>query len=127
MEQFSKGVHRALVLPTPTAGETPDVRMLTQTDVVRFLIKARADSRSLQELFVQPIGQLGKPVHKSRLVTVNDTQPVLSALRTMIEAGVHAAAVVHEQSGMLLSNFSMSDLRGAHFILFFASVLPSSQ
>lgn len=110
MEQFSKGVHRALVLPVDEAS-SKEVKLLTQTDVVSFLFEVRSSSASLERLFNSRLKDVRRPDFKRDIVCVSLTDGLISALHVVLESRVHAVAVVDDE-GKLMSYLSVSDLRG---------------
>jgi hypothetical protein len=114
MEQFSKGVHRALVVPK-VGDEATGVKFLTQTDVVSCLLTHHSVSASLRTIFNQPMEQFQRP----NLVIITSESSFIVALQIMLEAKVWAAAIVDKDTGVLISTLSVSDLRGtknSHFL-----------
>ena len=115
MEQFSKGVHRALVLPAATLDGfsvvSNQVKLLTQTDVVVFLMQKEIESHSLRHLFGTPLRLLHRPVGKRDLVSVAYTDGLITALHTALQLNVHGVAVI-DAKGKMCSVLSVSDLRG---------------
>jgi CBS domain-containing protein len=109
MEQFSKGVHRALVLPV--TAEANEVKLLTQTDVVSFLLKIQSSCASLERIFNSKLKDLRRPDHKKDLVSVSISDGLIQALHIVLESKVHGVAVVDDE-GKLASILSVSDLRG---------------
>ena len=107
MEQFSKGVHRALVVPN-VGDEATGVKFLTQTDVVSCLFTHHSVSASLRVIFDQPMEQFQRP----DLVTITSESSFIVALQIMLEAKVWAVAIVDKDTGVLISTLSVSDLRG---------------
>jgi CBS-domain-containing membrane protein len=119
MEQFSKGVHRALIVPN-VGDEATGVKFLTQTAVASFLLDHRSTSASLQDIFNQPVGQFQRP----NVVTITSGTSLLVALQIMQDANVYAAAIVDKDTGVLISTLSVSDLRGTgnwHFLMKYRS------
>eukprot|EP00667_Euglena_gracilis_P002955 EG_transcript_2961 len=89
-----------------SAGDGPVERIVSQSDVVRFLLGHR---RSL--------GVMRAPLDVLRLAAthvwaVESAAPALAALLLMRAKDVAAVAVVDRMTGMLVGNFSASDLRG---------------
>ena len=109
MEQFAKGVHRALVLPV--VGSSTEVKLLTQTDVVSFLSENRSRSKSLDHVFNSKLKDLLRPDQKKDLVNVSMSDNLIGALNVLLESKVHGVAVV-DDDGKLKSVLSVSDLRG---------------
>jgi CBS domain-containing protein len=117
MEQFSKGAHRALVLPA--ADSSNEVKLLTQTDVVSFLFKIKSNSASLERIFNSKLSDLRRPNCKKDVVSVPISEGLIQALRVLLESKVYGVAVVDDE-GKLASVLSVSDLRDV-----VASRLPS--
>ncbi|KAI8929654.1 hypothetical protein BC831DRAFT_258032 [Entophlyctis helioformis] len=123
------------VMPSGSA-----VRLLTQTDLVRYLFDALAtirmadvDPAFLNRLWsttVTDVDEVAKSrarpedvdanqvvgpsgiLSRKRVVTVTDSVSALAAFRTLYLHRVSAVAVVAADSGALVSNLSASDLRG---------------
>jgi CBS domain-containing protein len=126
MEQFSKGVHRSLVVSPSTLAVSSssgfplgEVKLLTQTDVVKFLLEMRSNSASLERLFNATLCELPRADSKKNLVSVAGTDSLSRALDIMILARVHGVPVV-DDAGHLETILSISDLRGV-----LAAQLPS--
>jgi hypothetical protein len=85
LEPFSKGYHRALVKLTPQASKPEDYRLLTQTDIVRFLMTnyARLD----WSLLSQTVAEAGLVQGRKNLlcVTEDESLNVLQAFRRMTQ------------------------------------------
>jgi len=109
MEQFAKGVHRALVLPV--VGSSTEVKLLTQTDVVSFLSENQSKSALLNRVFNSKLKDLLRPDQKKDLVNVSMSDKLIGALNVLLESKVHGVAVV-DDDGKLKSVLSVSDLRG---------------
>ncbi|KAL6073895.1 hypothetical protein QOT17_004589 [Balamuthia mandrillaris] len=101
--KFSHGVHRILVqLPS---GE---VRLCSQTDVIRFLLKHQSH-RDLAPLFQKTIKELGLGTPSPKSITTKDI--ALEAFRTIVQSNVSGLAVVNED-GSLAGSISTKDVRG---------------
>jgi CBS domain-containing protein len=107
LELLSKGVHRLLV-----EHEDKSMKLLTQTDVVRFLV-ARQDRAAVREMCEQTL-------QNARLVDVSGGKPpvsctpewsALDAFRKLYISDVSAVAVVNDK-GDLVGNVSATDVRG---------------
>jgi predicted transcriptional regulator len=109
MEQFAKGVHRALVLPI--SGLANEVKLLTQTDVVTFLSEKRFQSASLERIFNSKLKDLHQPDQTKDIVNVSMSDNLIDALNVLLESKVHGVGVVDDE-GKLKSVLSVSDLRG---------------
>jgi CBS domain-containing protein len=118
MEQFAKGVHRALVLPV-LENSADEVKLLTQTDVVTFLSGNQAKSALLDRVFNSKLKDLNRPDQTKDIVNVSMSDNLIDALNVLLESKVHGVAVVGD-GGKLQSVLSVSDLRGM-----VASRLPS--
>ena len=107
---FARGVHRAIIIPR--VGES--TKLLTQTDVLNYLLSARSTSAELGRVLDSSLRQLGikalGPGEKA-LVTCTPDSSLVDAVGAMLQRNVHALAVVNDH-GLLLSTFSVSDLRG---------------
>ncbi|EFJ19242.1 hypothetical protein SELMODRAFT_233423 [Selaginella moellendorffii] len=131
MEPMSKGIHRALV-PVSSAMDhvsgvelvesSPGYHMLTQTDVMAFLL---VHSQQLEPLMSTDIGSLGA-VNKNVYAAPADMR-VMDAVRAMRFAFLTAVAIVDPSpvaqlatqlvagdGRRLLGTFSASDLRGCN-------------
>lgn len=114
LEPMSKGVHRIIVRQHD--GDITRSRLLTQSDVVRFLmsysIYGRRDAdgtpdakKSLGELHL-----IDSP-NKLPIVIIPSSFTTLEAFRTLEQHSIMAAPVVDEQ-GAIVTTISASDLRG---------------
>lgn len=96
------------------------MKVLTQTDVLKYLMKHRASSVSIEKLMASSLQQLRicdtseqkKYRHRQELITVKSNVRLVEAVYTMLQTGVHAVAVVDEKTGALVSTLSMSNFRG---------------
>lgn len=115
LDLLSQGVHRALV---SFGGSS--CKLVTQTDVVKYLLRQPQTGTvaglrpallnvPLREHRIKEV-VTGDPL--PRLVYVNEDSPLVEALHLMLQSKVTAAPVVDRSSGRLLSQLSMSDLRG---------------
>jgi len=100
MEPFSKGVHRALINVSGTR------RLLTQTDIVRWI----ATNHALNRITEKTLEQLG--LTKGAVISVPDTSSALEAFRKASQNEVSAVAIVDHKNQRLIGNLSGSDLRG---------------
>jgi CBS domain-containing protein len=112
LEPFSKGYHRALVKLTPQASKPEDYRLLTQTDIVRFLMTnyARLD----WSLLSQTVAEAGLVQGRKNLlcVTEDESLNVLQAFRRMTQRDMNCIGICDKHTGRLVCNLSASDLRG---------------
>jgi 5'-AMP-activated protein kinase, regulatory gamma subunit len=81
------------------------VNILSQSDIVRFLIPKMDNYTELFDQTVQECGLATRPP-----LTVRDTDLTIKALKLMHSQRVSALAVVDEE-GRLVGNFSASDLK----------------
>merc|ERR1711879_1081228 len=102
LEPFSKGYHRALVRLTPQPSKPEDYRLLTQTDIVRFLFSDR-----------DKLDQAGLVQGRKNMLCVSEDEAlnVLQAFRRMTQRDMNCIGVC-DKSGRLVCNLSASDLRG---------------
>mmetsp|Transcript_57919 Transcript_57919/g.131245 ORF Transcript_57919/g.131245 Transcript_57919/m.131245 type:complete len:259 (+) Transcript_57919:505-1281(+) len=114
MEQYAKGIHRALVPPPDSNLPNGVVKLLTQTDIVRFISEIRSNSVSLEGIFNSSLHALHNilPARSKDLVSVRSSCNIMQAIETLLQHNVHAAAVIDEHSGEIVSVLSMSDFRG---------------
>jgi len=122
MEQFSKGVHRALIIPaanssSPSSGPLHSgiaaqfsVKILTQTDLLVFLLKSSVKSKVLNNIFKKSILQLDIKPSKEIVGMCSDAL-IVPALSKMLKEKVNAIAVT-DRSRKLISTLSISNLRG---------------
>lgn len=129
LQSMSRGIHRALV-PIESQMEhtsgielaetSPGYRMLTQTDLVRFL---RAESRNLQAIVSRSVESLGAV--QSNVFGVPADMSVADTLKCMSMGSLTAVAIVEPVAEIdttpmlaiakgrkLVGTFSASDLRG---------------
>mmetsp|Transcript_30531 Transcript_30531/g.76617 ORF Transcript_30531/g.76617 Transcript_30531/m.76617 type:complete len:312 (+) Transcript_30531:102-1037(+) len=108
LELLSKGVHRLLV----ENDDDKTVKLLTQTDVVRFLV-ARQDHPAVR-------AKCDETLQNARLVDVSGGKPpvtcttswtALDCFRKLYMSDVSAVAIV-DKDGTLAGNVSASDVRG---------------
>jgi len=111
LEPFSKGYHRALVRLTPQASKPEDYRLLTQTDIVRFLFSNR--DKLDQTLLSQTVAQAGLVQGRKNMLCVSEDEAlnVLQAFRRMTQRDMNCIGIC-DKSGRLVCNLSASDLRG---------------
>ena len=125
-------VHRVAVFNAH--GEV--VNVVSQTDIIRFLHNNMEALGPLADTSLQQLGLLAGalPPHHSHMsyiyvagrppvVSVNPHIPALIAYQKMLEAGVSGAAVVAD-SGELIANLSLSELRAIQPEHFGALALP---
>lgn len=122
MEQFSKGVHRALIVPDATSSLPSSgpmhfgvaaefcVKILTQTDLLAFLLKCSANSKVLNDIFKKSILECGiKP--SKEIVSMSSETLLVPTLSKMLKEEVNAIAIT-DKSRKLVSTLSISNLRG---------------
>eukprot|EP01130_Rhizamoeba_saxonica_P013148 TRINITY_DN5575_c0_g1_i2.p1 TRINITY_DN5575_c0_g1~~TRINITY_DN5575_c0_g1_i2.p1 ORF type:complete len:341 (-),score=59.39 TRINITY_DN5575_c0_g1_i2:51-1073(-) len=100
---FQKGIHRVAVLSGSSV-----VNILTQSDVIRFLISKET---SFPDFFQKSVKQLSLCGPRPS-ITVRTDDPALKALLIIDEYKISAVGVVDEE-GKLIGNFSASDIKGA--------------
>jgi len=99
--------------------------LLSQSDALAWLVEASSSSPALRRVLEDtPAAAAGAAASLSRVLTVPSTATALAALRAMRSAGVSAAAVVEEGSGVLLGSLSASDARYMRSGLFGALCVP---
>jgi CBS domain-containing protein len=106
LDPFSTGMHRILVEVSSPDGIIRQIRNLSQTDVLRFL---------LQNQFLIPQEMIISNLNKLKAVSYNvmktkTTDKVVDAFQKLNHSYVSALAVV-DQEGKLVSTLSISDLR----------------
>eukprot|EP01094_Clydonella_sp_ATCC50884_P014071 TRINITY_DN2442_c0_g1_i3.p2 TRINITY_DN2442_c0_g1~~TRINITY_DN2442_c0_g1_i3.p2 ORF type:complete len:406 (-),score=164.60 TRINITY_DN2442_c0_g1_i3:1646-2827(-) len=112
MEPFGKHVHRTLVPRTTDEGK--NFTLLTQSDVLRFLVEHKEElapvfGRTLSQVLGATEEQL-RQEKSAHVVAVRSSDTALEALRTLQGAGVTAGPIVDE-AGKLVGTLSFSDLR----------------
>lgn len=100
-------VHRVAVFD----GHGAITHVISQLDVLRFLLKHRERWAGSSTLGEKTIAELGLLSGKAPVLTVDPHTPTLLALREMKAAGVSGAAVVSPATGTAIANLSISDLR----------------
>ncbi len=100
MEPFSKGVHRAIVT------DGTHNKMLTQTDVVRWISTNHAFAKTLDK----SLEALG--LATTKLISITEQDTVLEGFRRAGNQEVHAVAIIDSKRGRLLGNLSATDLKG---------------
>lgn len=117
MEQFCKGTHYALTIDAAARHETAP-KMISQTDVVKYLLEHVMTMPTLQHVFGEPVST----ITTEDVVTVNINAPLSEGLGML--AMVRAVPVVDE-NGHLVSTLSMSDFRGT-FSTLVGAMIPMS-
>ena len=103
----SRVVHRVAVFD----GHGAITHVISQLDVLRFLLKHKERWGGSSALGEKSIEELGLLSGKAPVLTVDPHTPTLLALREMKAAGVSGAAVVSPATGTAIANLSVSDLR----------------
>lgn len=103
---FSHGFHRAAVFDKDQI-----VGIVSQSDAVRYLSQ-HLHMGKLKDVGSKTLQQLGYGA--AQLETISKTATVLEALKKMADKRVGQLAVIDEDSGRLVANFSASDLRGLY-------------
>lgn len=99
---FQRGVHRAIVIDDTQKLQ----RIVSQSDVIRFVSEYIEYYGPLGQTQLQEVGLGQHPV-----ITVNQKARAVNAFHILQENKVSAVAVV-DDSGVLVANLSISDLRG---------------
>lgn len=103
VETFSKGVHRAVVY-----GDDPTHRrMLTQTDVARWV----ASNHAFAKILDKSLKELGLVANKA-LIVMQESETVIDGFRKAGQNEINAVAIVDSKTGRLVGNLSASDLKG---------------
>ncbi|CAL9010622.1 unnamed protein product [Prunus brigantina] len=137
MEVFSKGIHRALVPVDSHMDNVSGVelvesassyRMLTQTDVLRFVKEHGSSGSELDNIMSSKVSELGAVTE--RVFAITDRTKVIDAIKCMRIALLNAVPIVrssdtdneedHKQlingrGRQAIGTFSATDLRGCHF------------
>jgi len=122
LEPMSKGVHRVLVDLNNGVGK-PQYRMLTQTDIVRFLSSyILYESSSLDGS--QKIKELN--LINRKVKTMNENHTALEVFRTLHVEDFSAIPIVNND-GKLEATLSASDLRGLRSYQLKSVLLPALQ
>eukprot|EP00040_Diaphanoeca_grandis_P037208 m.241380 g.241380 ORF g.241380 m.241380 type:complete len:339 (+) comp33773_c2_seq1:215-1231(+) len=120
-EQFCKGVHRALVTCEPnnsntmvsSHNSTNDAKLITQTDVVRFMM-SNVTALDIADILSAPVSSVVST--NASMKYVNSAQSLPDALRIMASTGLAAlpvlnGATVNGPANDIVSTLSSSDLR----------------
>eukprot|EP00736_Rhodelphis_marinus_P007550 Rmarinus@m.21162 len=109
MQLLANGVtHRVLVPLKEGDGETFDYRIISQTDIMYFLLKNLAMIEGVARFSLEHLNL----VNRSRpVISISEGTPVRDALKEMRVAGVRSIAVV-APTGSLTTCFTVDDLRG---------------
>jgi len=104
MESFSQGYHRLLV---SSAYNSSSYKILTQSDVIAWLNTVVSKLGTSANLKANQIVKCDGKV----VTCVQSTQSALSAFRALTSRSLIAGPVINS-SGVVIGNFSISDLRG---------------
>jgi len=104
MDHFSWGAHRVLAIVQHQAGE--NVTMLTQTDVLNFLLQ---NKDKLGPKIGQSVVALG--LGKNQTVALKSNLTAVEAFRVLAQNRARAMPIV-DNRGIVIANLSCSDLRG---------------
>lgn len=104
MERFSTVLHRCLVLPATNQHRTSG-KLLTQTDVIKFLLERRRVSSLLEEKFRATVEAVKM---EDGLLQVNEHALLPEALELI---HVHPAVAVVNERGQIVSTLSAADTR----------------
>jgi len=118
-EYFSKGIHRALVGQREDATGKRVYRLVSQTDLVRFIVRNQESITNLKStkcpkgLLQMPLEELGlvHPDGGSKVLDIKEDQIALEGFHTMEMEGVHALPVV-DSEGRIISTLSTADIYG---------------
>jgi CBS domain-containing protein len=109
LEYFSKGVHRILVrLPATSDESESEIRLVTQTDIVRFLCSNVNEIKKQVHLIDRSVKEIGLI---KGVKTIPETETALSGFALMAQEGLGSIPVV-DKDGVLKATLSASDLRG---------------
>jgi len=121
---MSKGIHRVLVDINNGEGK-PQYRMLTQTDLIRFLTAYSCFNQNQSPLNIEDnIKKLNFINTENQLKTAREKTRALDVLRLMYHHQVHAIPLVNSE-GKLTATLSPSDLRGLRSYQFKSILLPA--
>jgi len=104
MDLFSWGAHRVLAIMQSHVGDT--VTMLTQTDVLNFLLQ---NKDKLSPKVGQTVESLG--LGKNQVVALKSNLTAVEAFRVLAQNRARAMPIV-DNTGIVIANLSCSDLRG---------------
>jgi 5'-AMP-activated protein kinase regulatory gamma subunit len=105
-------------------GEIVDV--LSQSDVVSFIV-GELGPGEIDGNLRKSLEELGLLQNGRSLVSVNAHEPMLAALAKMAKAGISGAPVVAADTGAIIANLSLSDLRALRSEHFGVLALPVAE
>lgn len=121
LEPMSKGVHRVLV-DLNTEGDKPNYRMLTQSDLLRFLASYNLFEKHPQLNAQETVKNLN--VMSKLQKSVNENTKALEVFRILHLDDISAVPLVND-AGQLTSTLSASDLRGLRSYQLKSVLLPA--
>jgi len=114
MEWFTLGVHRVLVQNAQGTTDKPSGSIVSQSDVVRFLLHHDKDLSADADRTLEEHGLLDADVPSigpKKLITIDSSKTALEGFQMLFTARTSAVGVV-DSDNKLLGNLSASDLRG---------------
>jgi len=109
---YQKGTQRILVSQQDDSRRTRVYRLVSQMDMVKFLLKYTKELSSFLEKRICETNLQSIPGVIMAMITVDNTkETALDAFKKMWREGIHGIAVVDE-TGKLIGTLSSSDLRG---------------
>jgi len=120
LQLFIRGIHRVLVIAEDD-GNNSHLRVLSQSDIVKYLITYK-NQLALGQLFAKSIGDLDLVKH-SKVQAMSSLETALSCFKKMSLLGINATGIVNE-AGEIITNLSVSDLRGLRQDLLRTITLP---
>ncbi|KAF4618201.1 hypothetical protein D9613_011536 [Agrocybe pediades] len=110
LEVFSRGAHRTLIQSAVNPGEF--IGMVSDRGLLSWFDSYARETKSFYKYISNPIQSLPLPslnLHTS-VVSATSSATILDAMKLMSEQGVSSIAVVEENSGILLSAVSVTDI-----------------
>jgi len=122
MEAFTSGLHRALVRTKANSLSPQDYLIVSQTDVIRFLLST--NSAAAAKLLEQPLSATSAVT--PRVISIGTDSSALTGFRKLTMYDVQGVAVVNK-SGDVVASLSASDLRGLNQKSFKTALLPVTE
>jgi len=108
------GVHRCLVSQRDDIDRHHCWKMISRTDLIKFIVKHEKDFGALLNTFVDELGlgfETSFQSAPSKVLTCKPTDVALSVYQKMYQPRMSAMAIV-DNEGKLIGTFSASDLKG---------------
>jgi len=108
LEPFAVGIHRIFVHAKDDKTNKPTLRVLSQSDLIKFLGK---NQDKLQHLMKEQVGDLDFKIGEKYPMTIRQDQPAIKGFQTMAMNGLSALPII-DNDGKIVATLSVSDVRG---------------